>query len=81
MLGLEKCHSHHYRFTIYNPDGTEATKCINGMRAIAHLLFQQAPGVPILTLETRVALSRQKEQHMGTSPYASLCGTEDTTHH
>lgn len=81
VLGLEKCHSHHYRYTIYNPDGTEATQCINGMRAIAHLLFQQAPGVPILTLEnTSGSFQAKRTAHGDIALYVPVYVAQKTQH-
>jgi diaminopimelate epimerase len=51
VLGLKKCGEQHYHYSIYNADGTEAQQCINGMRAIAHMLLLQHPDISTLTLD------------------------------
>ena len=51
VLGLTKLDTAHYRYSIYNADGTKAQQCINGMRAIAHILFLQQPQMHTLTLD------------------------------
>ena len=51
VLGVTKLDTKHYRYSIYNANGTEAQQCINGMRAIAHILFLQQPQIDTLTLD------------------------------
>lgn len=51
LLVIEEIATAHWRYSIYNQDGSEAEQCLNGARSVGYLLYKQQ-GIKKLTLTT-----------------------------